>query len=70
MQKSIETRWLLNSNEFKTIEHWFNQKDIHFKTTDAFLRQDYYLKLVKSTNLGIKIREPKINQDNDIPIRK
>lgn len=60
MQKSIETRWLLNSNEFKTIEHWFNQKNIHFKTTTDFPWQDYYLKLVKSTNLGIKIREPKL----------
>ena len=60
MQKSIETRWLLSANEFKTIEHWFNQKDIHFKTTNDFPRQDYYLKLVKSTNLGIKIREPKL----------
>ncbi|NHN25490.1 hypothetical protein FIA58_007355 [Flavobacterium jejuense] len=60
MQKSIETRWLLNSNEFNTLEHWFNQKDIHFKTTNDFPRQDYYLKLVKSTNLGIKIREPKL----------
>lgn len=60
MQKSIETRWLLSSNEFKTIEHWFNQKDVYFKNTADFPRQDYYLKLVKNTNLGIKIREPKL----------
>lgn len=60
MQKSIETRWLLNSSEFKTIEHWFNQKDIFFKNEASFPRQDYYLKLIKNTNLGIKIREPKV----------
>ncbi|KIX20593.1 hypothetical protein SY27_11840 [Flavobacterium sp. 316] len=60
MQKSIETRWLLNFNEFKTIEHWFKQKETSFKNKDLFPRQDYYLKLVKSTNLGIKIREPKL----------
>lgn len=60
MQKSIETRWLLNNEEFKIIEHWFNQKNIAFSNKAVFPRQDYYLKLVKSTNLGIKIREPKL----------
>lgn len=60
MQKSIETRWLLNFNEFETIEHWFKQIGTSFKNKDLFPRQDYYLKLVKSTNLSIKIREPKL----------
>ncbi|VXB82364.1 conserved hypothetical protein [Flavobacterium sp. 9AF] len=60
MQKSIETRWLLKSNAFETIAYWFNQNNAAFKNKDTFSRQDYYLKLIKSTHLGVKIREPKL----------
>lgn len=60
MQKSVETRWLLTSNDFKAIEKWFNEAGIFFKNSNVFPRQDYYLKLLKSINLGIKIREPKL----------
>lgn len=60
MQKSIETRWILDSSELATIEHWFNQNNSAFKDNQTFSRQDYYLKLIKNTTLGIKIREPKV----------
>lgn len=63
MQNSTETRWILSKQEFETISKWFNQHQLNFGQENMFPRQDYYLKLLKNSTLGIKIREPKIATD-------
>lgn len=62
MLKSTETRWFLNDKSLEVIENWFNSKDLFFKGKDLFPRQDYYLNLLHK-NLGIKIREPKKDEN-------
>ena len=62
---SRETRWFLPGHKVQPIAAWFEgvtslrlSRDKH-----SFPRQDYYLKMPGVENLGIKIREPK--KDND-----
>lgn len=59
MQKSTETRWILNANEFDIVLTWYRTHQLYFKEPDIYPRQDYYLLLPDTKNLGIKIREPK-----------
>lgn len=66
MLKSTETRWILFSQEFEVISNWFDQHKLNFSKENIFSRQDYYLKVLESKNLGIKIREPKVAPDGSI----
>lgn len=59
MQKSTETRWNLTSEEVKIAENWFKNFGEKFLIPKSFPRQDYYVKTNTNT-LGIKIREPKL----------
>jgi predicted 3-demethylubiquinone-9 3-methyltransferase (glyoxalase superfamily) len=65
MQNSTETRWILSETEFEVISNWFAQHKLQFDKQDLFTRQDYYLKLLKNSTLGIKIREPKTNANGN-----
>ena len=61
MLKSTETRWVLDQNQFKILKHWFANQNLNFENETIFSRQDYYL-ITQSDSLGIKIREPKMNE--------
>lgn len=65
MLASTETRWILSSDEIKIVEKWFSKYNESFKEGDLFERQDYYLK-TDSTELGIKLREPKKNEKGEV----
>jgi hypothetical protein len=65
MQNSTETRWILSETEFEVISNWFAQHKLQFDKQDLFTRQDYYLKLLKNSTLGIKIREPETNANGN-----
>lgn len=60
MLTSTETRWILNSSQVDIVKEWFKKYDQFFTEENSFSRQDYYLK-TNSNNLGIKIREPKFD---------
>jgi hypothetical protein len=64
MLLSTETRWILDENQFKTIQNWFANKNLNFENEKYFSRQDYYL-ITNSDALGIKIREPKKNEKGE-----
>lgn len=65
MLVSTETRWVLSSDEMNIVEKWFSKHNEYFKDGNLFERQDYYLK-TDSTQLGVKLREPKKNEKGEI----
>lgn len=65
MLKSTETRWILSSSEVNIVEKWFSKHNEFFKKGELFERQDYYLK-TDSTEMGIKLREPKKDEKGGI----
>ncbi|MBP9793020.1 MAG: hypothetical protein KBC56_03390 [Flavobacterium sp.] len=64
MLVSTETRWILNSDQFKIIQDWFAIQNLAFEQENYFPRQDYYL-ITNSERLGIKLREPKRNEKGE-----
>ncbi len=65
MLVSTETRWILSSDQVNIIEKWFSNYNEYFEESNLFQRQDYYLK-TNSTELGIKLREPKKDEKGEV----
>lgn len=62
---SKEIRWFLTKDKIQPIEDWFKSLRKPQKLGDDvfYPRQDYYINMPKVKNLGIKIREPKKDDD-------
>jgi hypothetical protein len=63
---SRETRWFLPHDQVPPIIAWFDSLSgsPQLGDSNSFPRQDYYLKMQGADNIGIKIREPKIDKDS------
>ncbi len=66
MNESIsrETRWFLPNDKMHLIAAWFEAMPGSPRLGDGFPRQDFYLKMPGTENLGIKIREPRKEKDS------